>query len=146
MTVGQAQEKLPKKVAQNPRVQDALKKALKYWWKKRSITVRYNEEGIPYITPKSGCYLSFQISPIGGEIEILGNEIGLQLLARSILGIAKMEEVDMTYHIHLDELYSLNKEGKSFVLRKIENDDLKWRSMESSKIATFYNDKVMSIG
>ena len=92
---------------------------------KRSITVCYNEEGIPYITPKSGCYLSFQISPIGGEIEILGNEIGLQLLARSILGIAKMEEVDMTYHIHLDELYSLNKEGKSFVLRKIENDDLK---------------------
>ena len=60
--------------------------------KKRSITVRYNEEGIPYITPKSGCYLSFQISSIGGEIEILGNEIGLQLLARSILGIAKMEE------------------------------------------------------
>ena len=48
-----------------------------------------------------------------------------------------MEEVDMTYHIHLDELYSLNKEGKSFVIRKIENDDLKWRSMESSKIATF---------
>lgn len=93
--------------------------------KKRSITVRYNEEGIPYITPKSGCYLSFQISPIGGEIEILGNKIGLQLLARSILGIAKMEDVDMTYHIHLDELYSLNKEGKSFVIRKIENDDLK---------------------
>ena len=30
LTVGQAQEKLPKKVAQNPRVQDALKKALKY--------------------------------------------------------------------------------------------------------------------
>ena len=111
--------------------------------KKRSITVRYNEEGIPYITPKSGCYLSFQISPIGGEIEILGNEIGLQLLARSILGIAKMEEVDMTYHIHLDELYSLNKEGKSFVIRKIENNDLKWRSRESSKIATFYNDKVI---
>jgi len=95
--------------------------------KKRSITVRYNEEGIPYITSKSGCYLSFQISPIGDEIEILGNEIGLQLLARSILGIAKMEEeeVDMTYHVHLDELYSLNKEGKSFVIRKIENDDLK---------------------
>ena len=116
------------------------KTLLKRHWsidEKRSITVRYNEEGIPYITPKSGCYLSFQISPIGGEIEILGNEIGLQLLARSILGIAKMEEVDMTYHIHLDELYSLNEEGKSFVIRKIENDDLKWRSMESSKIATF---------
>jgi len=64
--------------------------------KKRSITVRYNEEGIPYITSKSGCYLSFQISPIGDEIEIL-----------------------------VDELYSLNKEGKSFVIRKIENDDLK---------------------
>lgn len=31
----------------------------------------------------------------------------------------------MTYHIHLDKLYSLNKEGKSFVIRKIENDDLK---------------------
>mgnify|MGYP006906148222 FL=1 len=30
LTVGQAQEKLPKKVAQNPRVQDALKKALEY--------------------------------------------------------------------------------------------------------------------
>ena len=30
LTVGQAQEKRPKKVAQNPRVQDALKKALKY--------------------------------------------------------------------------------------------------------------------
>ncbi len=86
--------------------------------KKRSITVRYNEEGIPYITSKSGCYLSFQISPIGGEIEILGNKIGLQLLARSILGIAKMEEVDMTYHIHLDELYSLNKEGKSLLFVK----------------------------
>ena len=105
--------------------------------KKRSITVRYNEEGIPYITPKSGCYLSFQISPIGDEIEILGNEIGLQLLARSILGIAKMEEVDMTYHIHLDELYSLNKEGKSFIIRKIENDDLKWRSMGSSMFCIY---------
>ena len=54
-----------------------------------------------------------------------------------------MEEVDMTYHIHLDELYSLNKEGKSFVIRKIENNDLKRRSRESSKIATFYNDKVI---
>lgn len=31
----------------------------------------------------------------------------------------------MTYHIHLDGLYSLNEEGKSFVIRKIENDDLK---------------------
>ena len=30
LTVGQAQEKLPKKVAQNSRVQDALKKALEY--------------------------------------------------------------------------------------------------------------------
>ena len=30
LTVGQAQEKLPKKIAQNPRVQDTLKKALKY--------------------------------------------------------------------------------------------------------------------
>ena len=29
-TVGQAQEKLPKEVAQNPRVQDAQKKALEY--------------------------------------------------------------------------------------------------------------------
>ncbi|ENV7708612.1 hypothetical protein LVG02_001010 [Neisseria gonorrhoeae] len=57
--------------------------------------------------------------------EILGNKIGLQLLARSTLGIAKMEGVDMIYHIHLDGLYSLNKEGKSFVIRKIENDDLK---------------------
>ncbi|MEL0543723.1 hypothetical protein AAC610_14610, partial [Neisseria gonorrhoeae] len=57
--------------------------------------------------------------------EILGNKIGLQLLARSTLGIAKMEGVDMTYHIHLDGLCSLNKEGKSFVIRKIENDDLK---------------------
>ncbi|EPT3494210.1 hypothetical protein ACEREE_000789 [Neisseria gonorrhoeae] len=55
----------------------------------------------------------------------MGNKIGLQLLARSTLGIAKMEGVDMTYHIHLDGLCSLNKEGKSFVIRKIENDDLK---------------------
>ncbi len=55
----------------------------------------------------------------------MGNKIGLQLLARSTLGIAKMEGVDMICHIHLDGLYSLNKEGKSFVIRKIENDDLK---------------------
>ena len=30
LTVGQAQEKLPNKVAQNPRIQDSLKKALEY--------------------------------------------------------------------------------------------------------------------
>lgn len=88
--------------------------------KKRSITVTYNTEGIPYIGIKSDCDLSFHVSPTGHEVEIVGNRKGLLLLARALLGMAKATAVTPTYHIHLDELYALNREGKSFVIRKRE--------------------------
>ena len=89
---------------------------------KKTITVTYNEVGIPYIPTKSNYTLSFQISPQGDEVEIIGNEEGLLLLSKALLGIAKMAEKDSTYHIHLDELYGLNNENKRFTIRKIPSE------------------------
>jgi len=97
-------------------------KSLRVLKMKKTITVTYNEVGIPYIPTKSNYTLSFQISPQGDEVEIIGNEEGLLLLSKALLGIAKMAEKDSTYHIHLDELYGLNNENKRFTIRKIPSE------------------------
>lgn len=55
----------------------------------------------------------------GKEIEIIGNSIGLKLLAKSLLGIADLE-VEDDFHVHLDGLYEINQESKTFKISKME--------------------------
>ena len=52
-------------------------------------------------------------------MELTGNRAGLLLLAKAALGMAETVRED-GFHIHLDDLYSINAEGKSILIRKEE--------------------------
>lgn len=50
---------------------------------------------------------------------IEGNQDGLLLLAKALLGMAEYVNSD-GYHIHLDDLYKINNADKTFTISKSE--------------------------
>lgn len=82
----------------------------------KSLIVEFNKFGLPILLPDLDAQLDYKIGS-NGVLEIEGNEEGLILLARSLLGVASCD-VDDEYHVHLDELYKINSLGHQFILRK----------------------------
>lgn len=84
--------------------------------KKANIGIEYNENGLPIIERLGKPNLSFKlVSP--NELHIEGNQDGLLLLAKALLGMAEYENSD-GYHIHLDDLYKINNTNKTFTISK----------------------------
>lgn len=84
--------------------------------RKAKLTIKYNNSDIPCVKRKNGVNLTFQIRN-KNELEILGNKKGLKLLARALLGLAECGRKD-GFHIHIDDLYEINDENKSFIILK----------------------------
>ena len=82
----------------------------------KSLTVEFNKIGLPILLPDVDAQLDYKIES-NGVLEIEGNQKGLILLARSLLGVAFCD-VDGEYHVHLEELYKINSLGHQFILRK----------------------------
>jgi len=53
-------------------------------------------------------------------LESTGNRAGLLLLAKAALGMAETARVD-GFHIHLDDLYDINAEGKTILIQREES-------------------------
>ncbi|MFV0540945.1 MAG: hypothetical protein ACK5MZ_06865 [Aestuariibaculum sp.] len=106
----------------------SISKFIKILMKRRkNLSVSYNWEDIPHIPYQKKSYLTFGVSKNKRTIEIIGNKIGLKLMAKALLGIAETERDD-DYHIHIDDLYKINEENKEFIIRKIKrtyNNDYK---------------------
>lgn len=83
----------------------------------KTLTIRLNEDQIPIIPPRPDAHLTFAIHNDGNELELTGNRAGLLLLAKAALGMAETLRED-GFHIHLDDLYALNAEGKTIIIRK----------------------------
>ena len=84
--------------------------------KKANIGIEYNENGLPIIERLGTPNLSFKLaSP--NELHIEGNQDGLLLLAKALLGMAEYENSD-GYHVHLDDLYKINNADKTFTISK----------------------------
>ena len=58
---------------------------------------------------------------------------GLLLLAKAALGMAETIRED-GFHIHLDDLYSINAEGKSILIRKEERSKPWWKKPSSTPL------------
>ncbi len=85
--------------------------------KRKSISVGFNEENLPYLSIKKDTHLTFKISEDKNCVEIIGNKKGLRLMAKALLGMAEKERTD-GYHIHIDDLYHINKDNKEFIIKK----------------------------
>ncbi len=90
--------------------------------KKKSISVGFNQEGLPYIPIKKNTHLTFKISENNKSIQIIGNKRGLKLIAKALLGVAETERID-DYHIHLDDLYDINEENKEFIIYRQKKEE-----------------------
>ena len=85
----------------------------------KTLTIQWNNEQLPVLPVDPGAYLTFSIHNSGNALELTGNRAGLLLLAKAALGMAETARED-GFHIHLDDLYSINAEGKSILIRKEE--------------------------
>lgn len=85
--------------------------------REKKLSVEFGENGLPYIEADERAYLSYSTDP-NGTLCLSGNKHGLLLLAKSLLGLAECERDD-GYHIHLDDLYDLNDEGKFIIINKV---------------------------
>ena len=65
-----------------------------------NISVEYNRYGCPILERSDECFLSFS-NDSENNITIKGNEKGLRLLAKAIVGLINYHSDD-GYHIHLD--------------------------------------------
>ena len=83
----------------------------------KTLTVQLNDEQLPILPVESEAHLSFNIHADGNILELTGNRAGLLLLAKAALGMAETVRED-GFHIHLDDLYDINSEGKSILIRK----------------------------
>ena len=83
---------------------------------KVKIEIEYNANGLPILERLGNPYLSFRLGN-PNELYIEGNQDGLLLLAKALLGMAEYENND-GYHIHLDGLYDINEENKVFTINK----------------------------
>ena len=89
----------------------------------KTLTIQLNDEQLPILPVEPEAHLSFITHADGNELELTGNRAGLLLLAKAALGIAETLREDgfhIHLHIHLDDLYSINSEGKSILIRKEE--------------------------
>ena len=80
----------------------------------KTLTIQWNNEQLPVLPVD---YLTFSIHNSGNALELTGNRAGLLLLAKAALGMAETARED-GFHIHLDDLYSINAEEKSILIRK----------------------------
>ena len=87
--------------------------------KSKKLTIRLNGELIPIIPVEPDTHLTFIKHKDGNELELTGSRAGLLLLAKSALGMAETLRED-GFHIHLDDLYAINEEGKMIIIRKDE--------------------------
>ncbi len=85
--------------------------------KRKSISVSFNEDDLPYIPLKPQSHLTFKLSKDNKCVQIIGNKKGLRLMAKALLGMAETERTD-GFHIHIDDLYNINREGKKFIIEK----------------------------
>ena len=83
----------------------------------KTLTIQWNNEQLPVLPVDPGAYLTFSIHNSGNALELTGNRAGLLLLAKAALGMAETARED-GFHIHLDDLYSINAEEKSILIRK----------------------------
>ncbi|MFZ2448945.1 MAG: hypothetical protein WAW36_00295 [Methylovulum miyakonense] len=83
---------------------------------KITLDIEYGKHGLPLIQPDAKAKLLAQKH--GNEFTIKGNKEGLLFLAKSLASLAYMPELleNEGYHLHLDDLYSLNNQGIEFVL------------------------------
>ncbi len=88
--------------------------------KRKTISVSFNKSDLPYIPIKKQSYLIFEISEDSNCVKIIGNKTGLRLMAKCLLGMAETERAD-GYHVHIDDLYNINEEGKEFIIYKNTN-------------------------
>lgn len=86
--------------------------------KRANIEIEYNENGFPIIERLGMPNLSFNLGK-SNTLHIEGNQDGLLLLAKALLGMAEYENSD-GYHIHLDDLYKINNADKTFIISKSE--------------------------
>ena len=85
----------------------------------KTLTIQLNDEQLPILPVEPEVYLSFNIHADGNKLELTGNRAGLLLLAKAALGMAETVRED-GFHIHLDDLYDINSEGKRILIRKEE--------------------------
>lgn len=85
--------------------------------KNKTLTVQMNGEQLLIIPPEPDTHLTFTVSECGKELELTGNREGLLLLAKAALGMAETLCED-GFHIHLDDLYAINTEEKTIIIRK----------------------------
>ena len=78
----------------------------------KTLTIQFNDEQLPILPLEPKAHLSFATHDDGNELELTGNRAGLLLLAKAALGMAETIRED-GFHIHLDDLYGINAEGKS---------------------------------
>ena len=90
--------------------------------KPKTLTIQFNGEQLPILPVEPGAHLSFTTHADGNELELTGNRTGLLLLAKAALGMAETLRED-GFHIHLDDLYGINAEGKSILIRKEERSE-----------------------
>ena len=90
--------------------------------KPKTLTIQFNGEQLPILPVEPGAHLSFTTHADGNELELTGNRTGLLLLAKAALGMAETVRED-GFHIHLDDLYGINAEGKSILIRKEERSE-----------------------
>ena len=83
--------------------------------KTKTLTIQLNDEQLPILPVEPEVHLSFTTHADGNELELTGNRAGLLLLAKAALGMAETIRED-GFHIHLDDLYSINDEGKSIII------------------------------
>lgn len=84
--------------------------------KRVKIEIEYNKQGLPILERSGNPYLSYSLGN-PSELCIEGNQEGLFLLAKALLGMAEYENSD-GYHIHLDDLYKINNTNKTFTISK----------------------------
>ena len=87
---------------------------------KKNFSVTYNQYGLPIIKSKKNAQLTFQFETNKEVLHIIGNRVGLKLLAKTLFGLAETKKIG-GFHIHIDDLYEINNEDKSFILH---NDEL----------------------
>ena len=85
--------------------------------KTKTLAIQLNDEQLPLLSAEPGAHLTFTIHNSGNELELTGNRAGLLLLAKAALGMAETIRED-GFHIHLNDLYGINAEGKSILIRR----------------------------
>lgn len=82
-----------------------------------ALPLEYGSSGLPFFEAIPEARLQAKASQ--NEFTISGNKNGLLFLAHQLIGLANMENQlqHKDYHIHLDDLYSLNNNGVHFSLR-----------------------------